>query len=83
VEDVIVKTHSGAKNKFHLLFIKQRIISETTGKLIDYLFGLRSDADYGDFTTYSREDVEPLLDETNTAILEIRKWLESQLNKGK
>jgi hypothetical protein len=47
------------------------------------LFGLRSDADYGDFTTYSREDVEPLLDETNTAILEIRKWLESQLNKGK
>jgi len=79
VKEIFSKTHSGAKNKFHLVFIKPGIISEANGKLFDYLFDERSDADYGDFATYTKEDVEPLLDEVARAIAEIKEWIEKEL----
>lgn len=78
-KQIIAKTHSGIKNKFHLIFIKPGIISEATGKLFDYLFDERSDADYGDFATYTQEDVEPLLDEVARAIAEIKEWIQHEL----
>ena len=34
VKEIFSKTHSGAKNKFHLVFIKPGIISEANGKLL-------------------------------------------------
>jgi uncharacterized protein len=79
VKEIVTKTHSGAKNKFHLILIKPGIISEATGKLFDYLFDERNDADYGDFATYTKEDVEPLLDEVARAISEIKLWIEKEI----
>ena len=79
VKEIIAKTHSGAKNKFHLVFIKPRVISEATGKLFDYLFDERNDADYGDFATYTKEDVEPLLDEVAKAVAEMKECIEKEL----
>jgi uncharacterized protein (UPF0332 family) len=73
--DIIAKSHSGAKNQFHLNFVKTGVIDEETGKLYDNLFSQRNECDYGDFVNFGKEDVEGLIDEVKNSIELIKRLL--------
>ncbi|WP_300596513.1 HEPN domain-containing protein [Niabella sp.] len=79
IKDTFAKTHSGVKNKFHLMFIKTKVFKDDIGKLFDILFDERNNADYGDFSNYSRSDVEPLISRGKDAVKEISKYVEAHL----
>ncbi len=46
-----------------------------TGNIYNTLFNYRSDADYGDFITYTKDEVEPLIERTEELIYEIKKLI--------
>ena len=45
-KDIFVKTHSGAKVKFHEQFIKTSLLPAKPGKIFEDIFALRQEADY-------------------------------------
>mgnify|MGYP003655586458 CR=1 FL=1 len=63
-------THSGVKGQFHKEFIKSGIIDIEYGRLYNNLFNKRQEGDYGDFQTFDKETIEPL-------ILAVKKFLEN------
>lgn len=45
-KDIYTKTHSGAKSKFHELFLKTKLLPSELGKMLQDAFDIRQDADY-------------------------------------
>jgi len=70
--DIIVKSHSGVKSKFHELIIKPNKVDSKSGKLFNQLFDNRHDADYSDFVVFTKENVDDLIQRTKEFISEIK-----------
>lgn len=45
-KDVYTKTHSGAKSKFHEIFLKANLLPAPLGKIFQDAFDIRQNADY-------------------------------------
>jgi uncharacterized protein (UPF0332 family) len=73
--DVVVKTHSGVRSKFHELLVKNGRIKKSSGQHYNVLFSNRQDADYTDFIDFPKEEVEELLGTTKAFVEEIKKLL--------
>ncbi len=56
-------THTGVKTVFSLQFIREGKIESKWGKLLAMLLDKRQIGDYGDFPSFSNEQVMPLLEE--------------------
>lgn len=56
-------THSGAKTLFFLHFVKSEILTKDLGKLYANLFNWRHETDYADFIEFTKEVVEPLIEQ--------------------
>ncbi len=69
------KTHSWQKSKFNEEFLLSSKIKRETGNIYNTLFNYRSDGDYGDFITYTKDEVEPLIKRTEVFINEIKKLI--------
>ena len=67
-EDITIRSHSGAKAMFELHFVKTGRVDSKWSKLYSRLSDARHNSDYGAFTTFSQEDVLPLLPETEMLV---------------
>ena len=77
--DVGTKTHSGTRSKFHEHFIKTGKLDIKYGHLYSELFDLRHKGDYEVYQTFSKDDVEPYIDETELFIKSAETLLENEL----
>ncbi|CCG99191.1 UPF0332 protein [Fibrella aestuarina BUZ 2] len=67
-QDIVVKSHVGAKGLFELHFIKTGRIDRKWSKFYTRLFENRNDSDYEDFAVFTADDVLPLIPETDELI---------------
>lgn len=63
---------------FNKELVKAGKIDKKDGKLFNYLFGLRQEADYEDFHTIEKEDIEPLIPKIKSLIEEIEKIINEE-----
>ena len=76
-KDIITKTHTGAKNQFHLHFIKTKLIDKNQGYLYSKLFSLRNTGDYEDFIIYEQKSIEPLFSQVEDFLNAIKSIIKS------
>ncbi len=74
-EGVFTKTHAGLKSKFNELFVKTFKIGLEKAQIYTTLFSTRQLGDYADFITYTKDEVEPLIERTEELIYEIKKLI--------
>lgn len=74
-EGIRIKSHSGAKAMFELHFIKTGKVDSKWGKLYTRLSDARHESDYMPFTTFSQEDILPLLPQTQEFIDVIKRLI--------
>ena len=77
-EQLITKTHTGAKTQFFLNYIKTGKIEVRMGKLYSDLFDWRHKGDYGDFFDFTEEDVLSILEPTKELIEIVAKEIEGK-----
>ncbi len=69
------KTHNGTRIKFHAIFVKTQRLRREDGELYDLLFSNRQDADYSDFLILKKEEIFPLIEETNKLLELIKSFI--------
>lgn len=69
-------THTGVKTVFSLQFIREGKIEAKWGKLLAILLDKRQIGDYGDFPSFSNEQVLPLLKDVEEFRVMMLKMLE-------
>lgn len=67
-EEIRIKSHSGAKAMFELHFIKTGKVESKWGKLYARLSDARHESDYVAFSRFDKEDITPLLPQTQEFI---------------
>ena len=70
------KTHSGLKSIFSELFIKSKKMDIQFAIIYANLFEMRQEADYSDFLVLDHKDLEPLIEQTQQLIAEIKNLIE-------
>lgn len=65
--------HSGVISLFNREFVKEGIIPRVHGKTLTKAFKLRSEGDYQDFKSFTREEIEKLLRDVTELVTEIEK----------
>lgn len=73
--DIRIKSHVGAKAMFELHFVKTGEVDKEWSKFYTKFFENRNDSDYEDFAVFTREDVMPLLPETEEFIAVIKRLI--------
>ena len=68
-------THNGARNQFNIKFIHSGLINKNFGKLYSKLFDWRQKGDYGDMFNFNKEQILPLIEQTQEFIAEIQKLI--------
>ncbi len=68
LEEIHASTHAGTKIQFNKTLIKTELLNLEHRDLYDDLFNFRNKADYKDFTEFTREQVTPLLPQSQTFI---------------
>jgi uncharacterized protein (UPF0332 family) len=66
------KSHSGARTTFSKEFIKIGLVKKDLGVLYGNLFNKRQEGDYEDIKLFTKEDIEPLIQEAENFIRVIR-----------
>ena len=69
--NIKASTHSGVRQMLGLHFVKTGKISADLGKVFTDLFDKRHASDYDDFITVTREDVEDLLPQPVSLLVEL------------
>lgn len=64
-------THAGVLRLINLHFVKEGIMDKNTSRMMNRLFTMRQEGDYGDVFDYEKGEIEPLLSETLSLIQEI------------
>ena len=76
-ENLLAKSHSGAKVLFQKHFIKTGLIPDDLGRLYQNLFDLRSEGDYEDMVNFTASDLSPLLPQVETFLNQIKLILDT------
>ena len=73
--DIFVKTHSGAKNKFHELYLKTGLLPIELGKILEDASILRQEAGYDFAFHVSEEDAKQTIDDAVVFIKSVALFL--------
>lgn len=68
--------HGYLRSLMHREFVKADVIPQQLGKHFDMLFENRQEGDYGDFTTFKKEDVADWLGKSQQFITHIKSVIE-------
>ena len=74
-ESIRIKSHSGAKAMFELHFIKTGKVDTSWGKLYKRLSDARHESDYVAFSSFTQQDILPLLPQTEEFIDVIKRLI--------
>ena len=74
-EGIRIKSHSGAKAMLELHFVKTGIIEKEWSKFYVNLSDSRDESDYGAFIEFTKDDVLPLLPQTEEFIDVIKRLI--------
>jgi len=77
-KEIMATTHSGLKSTFNKELIKTGKVAEEDGRLFNNLFGMRQEADYEDFHSIEKEDIEPLIPKIKFLIDEIEEIINEE-----
>jgi uncharacterized protein (UPF0332 family) len=77
-KDIEATTHSGLKSAFNKELVKAGKVDREDGKLYNKLFGIRQEADYEDFHSVEKEDIEPLIPKIKFLIEEIEQIISDE-----
>jgi len=69
--EIISTTHAGLKTTFNKELVKTGKVDKEDGILFNKLFGLRQEADYEDFHSIEKEDIEPLIPKIKSLIADM------------
>jgi len=75
-KDIEATTHSGLKTAFNKELVKTGKVNREDGILYNQLFGIRQEADYEDFHSIERDDIEPLIPKIKSLIEEIERLIQ-------
>ena len=67
-EDIKISSHDGSKQMLGLHFILTGKLDSMYGKFYGRLFNTRQSADYGDFISYTEDEIYPLISQTKEFI---------------
>ncbi|OQB47959.1 MAG: HEPN domain protein [bacterium ADurb.Bin157] len=79
-DDFDSNKHSGIISTFNKLYVKTGIFSKETSQLISSAFDVRTDSDYNDFFTISRESVTQQITDASYLIQSIKNYLCQKYN---
>jgi uncharacterized protein (UPF0332 family) len=74
------QTHKGIITLLGMHFIRGKLISPESGRLISRLFELRQTGDYDDLFSLTEEDVKPLISSAQAYIDELKKLIDNDLS---
>lgn len=77
-KNIFVKTHAGAKAKFHEEFLKTNLLPLQLGKIFEDAMALRQEADYEFDEIVSKEDAFQTIDDAEHFIKSIITFLEKK-----
>lgn len=69
-------SHNGIKVAFSRELVKPGLVNKEFGRLYNYLFSLRQDADYRDYKDIREDEFHSLLLETETLVNQVRSLIE-------
>ncbi len=69
--DITATTHNGVRTEFFRKYIKPGILDKKYSSLYSNLMGKRQESDYGDFQSFSEDEVFPLINEAESFISKI------------
>jgi len=72
-QKIVTQTHAGVRQMFGLHFVKNGLIEKELGKFYSDIFDKRQTGDYDDYVTFSREDVESMMEPAKMLIASIGK----------
>jgi uncharacterized protein (UPF0332 family) len=79
INDLIaVHSHSGLKNQFHENYIKNKILDEKLGEILNRLMNQRDDADYKVKIRFTEEQILPNIEETQKFVDSLKKIIASR-----
>ncbi len=67
--------HSGVISLFNKHFVKPGYFSKQASKIVTIAFSERSNADYNDYKTFQKEEVDAIKDKVNTFLEEVKDYL--------
>lgn len=70
-KEIEVQTHSAVRQMFGLYFVKTGLISKNSGKFFTLIYDMRQTGDYDDYTDYTAEVVNSLIEPTQKLIKEV------------
>lgn len=65
-------THAGVLRLINFLFVKDGPLDKDASKLMNRLFSMRQQGDYGDIFDYELSEIQPLVSETHQLLLKLR-----------
>lgn len=77
--EIRVYTHNGVKSRFNL-FMKENNLDMKQAQLFNDLFDKRLQSDYGDFITFTEDEVLPLIKEVEQFSKEMKKIIREEKN---
>jgi uncharacterized protein (UPF0332 family) len=77
-KDIYVKTHSGAKSKFHELFLKTNLLPLEFGKIYENAFDLRQEVDYDYETEVPSEAARQTIEDAAIFLNVVKLFLEKR-----
>lgn len=74
--EIKANTHTGLKAAFNRELVRTGKMDKENGKLFNTLFGMRQEADYEDFFSIEKADLEPMIDKVRLFILRLEQIIE-------
>jgi len=74
--DISARTHNGVRSEFFRLYIKTGVLDKDYSSLYSNLMGKRQENDYGDFQEFEKDDILPLITETENFIARIKELID-------
>jgi uncharacterized protein (UPF0332 family) len=69
--EISTTTHNGVRTEFFRLYIKSGILDKDLSSLYSNLMGKRQESDYGDFQSFTEDEIAPLISDTESFINKI------------
>lgn len=73
--EISTTTHNGVRTEFFRLYIKTGILDKGLSSLYSNLMSKRQESDYGDFQSFTENEISPLISESESFINKIAELL--------
>ncbi len=71
-DGALTQTHAGIQRLINLNYVKKGILTKDDSKLINKLFSMRQQGDYGDIFAYEKDEIYETLALTNDLLNKLR-----------